>query len=396
MFLNNQSVFIWEAHTLENSSATGIIKSGNKQKAKRCLQSKGFYNLNIVSIPDVIISFPLKLDTLLSFINALILMLTSGMSLKESLEMIQLENRSMAQRYICYHLLESLHKGLSIKESFMSLANIFPAFFITIIEISEKSNQLLKGLYSSLDYYQKKQQRHQELNKITRYPKVVFTVSLILIIAVIVFIIPMFQNIYRLFGDELPLVTKILVALSKFVHQSPLYILTFLGIFIFCFTAPVVKSRNPLVRLIQKVKNNFESKEDPYVYALSMKMQLENGQALVAATKNAALCISKANHMHAEKISAILEEGYGLAYAFAKITWFPPVFSQLISTAEKAGRLALGFDQIAVFLDQQRSDRFSFWNKFLEPVMMICLGAFVLTILLAIYLPIFDLGNRVG
>jgi type II secretory pathway component PulF len=127
-----------------------------------------------------------------------------------------------------------------------------------------------------------------------------------------------------------------------------------------------------------------------------MKMQLENGQPISEATRNAADCLSAGNRFHCSVISEKLDAGCSLAEAFQSSRWFPPVYRQLLSSAEIAGQLGIGFTQISSLLEQKRSDRFAFWSKFLEPIMMILLGSLVLMVLLAIYLPIFDLGNRIG
>ncbi len=396
MIFNTQSVFLWEARTIENKPVQGILQAMSKYGAIRQLKKSGYYFLNLKQIPNGILTAPIKLDQLVGLLNDLILLLTSGLSIKESFELLQVENKRPLHKYICFQILRSLEKGYSIRQAFASLPKLFPAFFISMIEMAEHSNQLLKGFQSALSFYQEKLNHQSEIKKLTRYPKIVLSVAAVLILIVIVFIIPMFQNIYRLFGDDLPFLTQALVFVSDFIHNNyPTVSMICCGVGLF-FVVPFLKRVNPFLAVRNKVKKLMESKEDHYIYALSMKLQLENGQPLISATKNAAKSLSKGNGKHGLKIFEYLESGLGLTEAYSKSNWFPFIFARLLSTAESAGKVYLGFEQIAKYLEQKRQDRFLFWNKFIEPMLMISLGAFILMILLAIYLPIFDLGNRVG
>ncbi len=396
LLFNAKSVFIWEARTIENKPTNGVLTAVSRYGAARQLKKSGYYHLSLKQVSDRIITNPINLDQLISFLNDLILLLTSGLSIKESFELLQAENKAPLQKYICFKILRSLETGLSLKQAFASLSKLFPEFFISMIGIAEHSNQLLKGLHSAAAFYQEKLNHQLEIKKLTRYPKLVLSMAGIMILTVIIFIIPMFQNIYRLFGDDLPLLTKLLVFVSKLLHNN--YKSVFLiccGVFLF-FSLPFLKKINPILVVRSKIKRMMDSKEDPYIYALSMKLQLESGQPLITAAKNAAKSLSKDNYKNGLKIFEYLETGCGLTEAFSRSKWFPSVFTRLLSTTESAGTVYLGFDQIAKYLERKRKDRFSFWNRFIEPLLMITLGAFVLMILLAIYLPIFDLGNRVG
>lgn len=393
---NAKSVFTWEARTIENEPAKGVLQAFSKFGASKQLKKAGYYRLNMKQIPTNTLSTPLKLDQLICLLNDLILLLTSGLSIKESFELMQTENKTSLHKYICFQILCALEKGLSLKQAFASLPRLFPNFFISLIEIAEHSNELQKGLDSAVSFYQEKLNHQLEIKKLIRYPKMILSVAAVLILSVVIFIIPMFQNIYRLFGEELPVLTKILVSFSNLLRgNSPLVFMICCGIGLL-FTLPFLKKINPFIIARNKIKKTLESKEDPYIYALSMQLQLESGQPLIAAAKNSVESLSKENRFHGLKILENLESGSGLTEAFSRSRWFPDVFSKLLSTAEKAGIVHLGFDQIAKYLEQKRRDRFSYWNKFVEPTLMIFLGAFVLVILLAVYLPIFDLGNQVG
>lgn len=396
MFTNSNHFYFWKARTLEDQAKFGIIECASKSIAKKQLQEHAYFRIALTPIPSALHEKPLTTQQLLSFLNSLLLMLNAGLPIHEALELMCRENKSVWMTYVCTRLLELLQQGKSLKEALSVLTPLFPPFFLSMVHIVELSGQIREGLRSAYEFYFKQEEHARELKQIMRYPKIVLTAALMLIASVTIFIVPMFQSIYLMFGNELPLLTNILVKLSSYVHSQTLTVVALFAAVTLWFVAPACQRFNPVLALARRLGEALSSREDPYLYSLAMKMQLENGQSVSEATRNAASCLSLRNRTHCELISEKLDAGFSLAEAFQSSRWFPPIFHQLLPSAETAGQLGIGFSQISSYLEQKRNDRFAFWSKFLEPIMMLLLGTLILMVLLAIYLPIFDLGNKIG
>ncbi|MBU2511834.1 type II secretion system F family protein [bacterium] len=390
------STFYWEALTLDSATKSGSIESSSRFHAIRQLRNHGFYKIKVDQIPRKYKYSSLNENEILSLLNSLLLLLKAGIPLSEVFELAVKENRSVIQKYIFSRLSESLRRGSSLKESFSALKPLFSPFFLSMIGTIDKSGKLIQGLESLSRYYSKKQARSREIQRILRYPKIVIAVALLLTIGVIVFIIPMFENIYLLFGNDLPFLTKIMVKLSTITREYSLIVLGCGGVGIALFLLPAVRPYNPVLRLVQKVRERFQNYEDPFLYSEAMRLLLDNGIPLSTATGEAAKSMSDKNRKYGDMVSQYLEKGYSLTRAFKSVKWFPSSYYRLISSAEKAGVVVTGFEQIGLYLEQKREEQFGRWNKIIEPATMIILGCIIMVILLSIYLPIFDLGNRIG
>lgn len=390
------TTFIWCAVTLDGSSGSGTRCAEKRKDVRRYLNSRGYYRISIEAVSRDKLSSPLKHRDLTYILDSLVSILDAGISIRDAFELLSNERRSALIRYVFLDLKKSLHDGLSLEESFSSLSPMFPEFFIAMIRLCEKSGQLRQGLHDLKSFYQHQEQRRHELARILRYPKVVSLTMILLSLGIIIFIVPMFSNIYALFGDDLPVLTYGVVRVSRFFQHYSLQIL------VVCFALtgwawlPQVRYFHPAIFLTRKARAMIRSREDPYLYAHAMSLLLDSGQSVSQAAVQATACMSEKNRQYGRMLTEKLNAGLGFAESFQQLKWFPDLFLQFMKPAEQTGLLKIGFEQIYTCIDRQRTHRFEKWSRFIEPALMLILGAVTLTLLLSIYLPIFDLGNRIG
>ena len=122
--------FIWEAQTLVGMSESGIIRDASKTLAKQQLHDRGYFQIQLTPVSERIYNSALPSKETIELINSMLLMLDSGVSLLETLEMLIYEKKSIVSRYIYYRLRESLHQGSSITVAFEDLNPIFSDFFL--------------------------------------------------------------------------------------------------------------------------------------------------------------------------------------------------------------------------------------------------------------------------
>ncbi len=392
--MNN--VYIWEATTLKNISKLGVIESRSRGSAIKTLREQSFFRISLTTVPDKQLNSAMPIKGIIDILNSLTLMLGSGISIIETLELLINDRKSIVTQYVFCKLRDALHQGKSLELGFQELSPLFSDFFQSMISLCEKTGKLQDGLQALETFHQNQQNRQQEFQKLIRYPKVIFSITILLSLGVIVFIVPMFKNIYALFKGDLPILTRGMVFLSNFFQQYGMIILLLIACFFFWANLPKVRRFHPWVFVSGQVKKRFQGKEDPFLYAHAMKILLESGQPIQLATKQAAGCMSAKNQRHGFSLSKMLNAGLSFSEAFQELAWFPSIFHNYIASAEKAGLLKVGFEQVYNFLNRQREEQFAKWSRFIEPVLMLVLGTIVLAILLSIYLPIFDLGNQLG
>jgi len=131
------------------------------------------------------------------------------------------------------------------------------------------------------------------------------------------------------------------------------------------------------------------------LFSHAMKILLQSGINSLAAVKIAGTAISKTNQHNIAYLLESLNEGKSFSQSFKSSSWFAPIFFDYIAAAENTGNLRAGFDQVFQNLNRKKEEQFATWSSFIEPVVMIILGALVLAIMISIYLPLFELGNKI-
>lgn len=390
------SIYIWNAITLNGEPGYGTIRNQTKKSVCRQLHHLGYYQVRVETVPHDQLNSPLKNVDLIYFLDALVSILDAGISIAEALDLLINDRRSAITRYVFLELKTSLHEGQNLEEAFTELSPLFSEFFVAMIRLCEKSGRLRQGLHDLKSYYQHQENRRRELVRIFRYPKIVSTTILLLTFGVVVFIVPMFNNVYALFKGDLPILTRIIVGISRFVHENDLLLLAGCMTFFVWGMIPMGRAIHPWFLLSRKLNNVTRSREDPFIYAHAMALLLDSGQSVDQAAQQAMQCMSGRNQKQGQFIVERLSSGMGFAESFQGLDWFPDPFHQFLKPAEQTGLLKMGFEQIYTYIDRQRSARFEKWSRFIEPVLMLILGTITLVLLLSIYLPVFDLGNRIG
>lgn len=391
-----KKVYIWRGSTIDGEEKTGLIESITKRGAEQDLRDQNFYQLRISRVLPKTLNSQLPNDECVELISSIILLLNAGIPFLASLDWLLKEQRPVSQQYVLCRLMQSLQEGHSLSASFSHLGKQFTPFFLTMIDIAEQSDRILEGLQSLLISLKQKEQRRKELKKLLSYPKVVMLTTLLMTLGVIGLIIPMFKNIYLLFEDDLPIFTKLFLFLSDGLHQNLVETAVVAGFLISWPFLPLLREFNPLLHLKKRFTQWTQSAEDLFLYSQAVYKMLESGIPLKFTMERSALCLSPKNLVFGHEISSKLDAGFSLSRAFSESRWFPRVFHRIIASSEKAGHLAKGFHHICIYLEQKREESFQRWQKLIEPCMMLFLGGLVLMILLAVYLPIFDLGNRLG
>ncbi|MFH2131187.1 MAG: type II secretion system F family protein [bacterium] len=391
-----ETVYLWKAITLKGMQGDGIITCTSKRRAWSQLNRQGYYQIELDGVPGDQLRSALDSQNLIYILDSFTAILDAGISIIEALELLISDRKSIIVRYVFLTLRSALHNGKSLEDGFAEMVPLFSTFFIAMIRLCEKSGKLRQGLRDLKTYYQHQENRRQELLRIFRYPKVISGMILLMSVGVIVFIVPMFSNVYALFKDDLPILTLMMVKLSRFSHQHTIPILATIAGITAWSIMPVIRGFHPWIILRQRLRKALQSREDPFLYAHAMSLLLESGQSVNQAAKEAAACMSQKNRKHGQMLTQKLNSGLGFSEAFQHSHWFPRSFYRFIAPAEKTGLLKLGFEQVYTYIDRRRQTQFEKWSKFMEPLLMMILGMVTLTLLLSIYLPIFELGNRIG
>jgi type IV pilus assembly protein PilC len=333
-----------------------------------------------------------------SFYLELSSMLKAGVDIRTSLELIKNEYKKKSQKNIFEKILDKIVAGSTLSEALKD-SDKFTVYEYFTIQIGEETGKLTEVIKELALFYNKRIKQKRQIIGALAYPVMVLLVAFGAIFFMVTYVVPMFSDIFKRSGDDLPAVTRLVIALSDFSKQ-------YIGLLLLSSTAFVVicywqRNRSWLRHvcsglvlrlpvwgtLIQKI----------YIgrFAHTMGMLLASQIPILQAIHLAKQII---NFYPFEKALTDIEEaiaiGTPLHLSMKEHTIFPPKLIAITKVGEEVNQLAYFFNQLS---DQYAGDiehQTSLLSKFIEPFIIIILGVIVGIILIAMYLPLFKLGSQ--
>lgn len=263
-----------------------------------------------------------------------------------------------------------------------------------MIKVSQATGNLESGLKDCLEFYKKIQVRRKKLKEILSYPLMVLSFTILLVFLILFAIIPMFEGIYKSYGDDLPLLTKIVVFLSNGLRNNYLEIATLVVILLLLKKFSKQKWLSPL-SLLNYFGNKLQHQLlDPFFFAYAINILLINAITLDSALKTASEMLTETNRKKATKIFELLHKGKTFCEACKEIDFYWKYFSIFLTTAEKYGNLALGFTNIYKYWDQKFDSNLKIITQISHFLIISLAALIILIIFLSVYLPIFEINTR--
>jgi general secretion pathway protein F len=278
---------------------------------------------------------------------------------------------------------------------------VFFELYRTLVAAGEASGQLPRVLSKLSDYLEERQQLRARLSLALIYPSIVLGVALVVVGALLVYVLPQVVQVFQHAHQQLPLLTRALIAFSGFLQAT-------WGLWIALFVAAAVALRLALRRprsrtaihrylwrapLIGRVLRHLDAARLAATLSILVGSRVPILQSLEAGTGVMTLIPMREALASAARG---VREGMPLARALGATKAFPPVMVHLIASGEASGRLDEALERAA---RQQQNDiaiRLAAFTALFEPAMILFMGGVVLTIVLAILLPIFQLNSLIG
>ncbi|MFA8344329.1 MAG: type II secretion system F family protein [Rhodothermaceae bacterium] len=335
--------------------------------------------------------------------NRLLGLLTiSNIPIIDSIELIlkQLTNENF--KTVVKDILSSLKSGKSLSASFKRHNNLFSDIYIANLIVAEETGNLSDVLFE----YNKFEEKFEELtNKITqaaRYPLFVIVVSAAVILFMLLFLIPTLKSLFLNSKSQIPAITDFLLSISNYLQDNYLFIIiaVIAGLF-FCnrmIKTPYFKeniSDKLLIKL--PVISSIYLKNVLARFSLSMSILLRNNVTLVEALKYSKNITD--NSIFRTDINLIIKDllkGNKLTQRIQKSVFFDYTFTKLLSAGEESAELENVFSLISDFYTKEFDNDLNKITSLIEPVLILFVGVIVAVILIAMYLPMFELIDHLG
>ena len=394
-------VFTYSAIDKNGRAFTDEIKTESLEKARLQLKIKKVHVISIKeksAVPFFKAKKKVKKTEIFFFTRQLSFLLDAGVSLIQSLEMCIDSSNSPELKEILSQTIYQLKAGRSLSNCLKLRSDIFDDFYVNMVVCAEETGMLDQILKDLADYMEKAEQIRSRVKSAMMYPITVLLISFLIIAGLIVFIVPRFSNMY---GDKaLPVLTQALVSLSDIMRSNPLPILgTLLGVPLLIYQYIRTKQGRKHFRSFLRVMPLFGKIQ----YQAAMVRFFRSFHSLLKAGVNFldALNVSSriANHVTVERgikvAKEYVTEGKGFSKGLLASGSFPPLVSQMARIGEESGKMEKSFEKLTVYYEDILNNLISGLIKMIEPLMMVFLGIIVGTIILALYLPVFNMGELI-
>ncbi|MDZ7279480.1 protein transport protein HofC [Pantoea eucrina] len=337
----------------------------------------------------------------IDFVRQLATLLKAGLPLAESLLLLAEGHPHAGWRVLLKALQQQVMTGLPFSQSLQQWPQIFPPLFAALMQVGELTGQLDECCRQLAQQQTKQQFLRQKVMKALRYPFFILLVALAVSAGMLLFVLPEFVAVYASFDAPLPAFTAVVMSLSALLQHAALP-LTVVLIMLVVGGLQVYRRSTRWQKRLQRGVLRI-----PWLSMLWRGGQLSQIFAILQLTQRAGLTllhslqaveVTLLSALWRESVSALQQHiaaGMPMHQALAQDELFTPLCKQLIRVGEEAGALDVMFARLAEWHEVQTLARADNLAAALEPAMMIVIGGIVGTLVIAMYLPVFGLGDAI-
>jgi len=396
--------FKWKGKNKTGNSLRGNIDAISEQSAILKLRQQGLIPVSLKPTTEKRkITLPIKRKVnqkeLMTSTKQLFVMLKSGVSLTKSIDVLANQQKNAKFAEILRDVKKNIEEGLSFADALRKHKNVFPPLYTSTVEAGEMGGNLDESLENIAALLERSLTLKRKIKGALAYPVIVSIVAIAVIILILVKVIPTFAGIYQSAGMHLPLPTTIIINISMFVRKAFLPII--LGIIALVIVIKLLHKRNERARkfidnvllhlpLFGKLINKGIVARLSTTISSLVKGGLPLLEAINIAVKTAG------NKVIEDALSSIrdkIRKGETVANAFSQAHIFEPMVVQMISVGEETGALDEMLENVSRFYEAEVDDTVKNLTSIMEPVMIVVLGGIIGFIVIAMYLPIFKLGE---
>lgn len=402
-------LYVYRARTAAGKTVKGKLHASTQAAATAAVTAQGLTplwvkdNASLGLNRELDISFlerKPKLKDLAISSKQLAVMIGSGVTLLRALEIIaqQTENATLRQAFA--EVKREVGEGSSLSAALERRTKVFPTIMVNLVKVGEAGGFLDEAFESIADNFESELRLQQKVTAAMAYPIVVMCVAIVSVIAMLVFVVPIFENLFSGFGADLPLPTKILVGLSRSaVFWAPLLVVVVGGLSYWY-------SRHKRDENVRRVVDTFKLKV-PIFGLLFQKIAIARFSRNLAVMLNSGVPMLQAiglvakvsNNWVVEKAlmdaESSVRHGRPFAQPLAQHEVFPPMVTQMVSVGEDSGALDTMLTSIAEFYDREVETAADQLTSMIEPLLIVFVGVVIGGMVVALYLPIFNMSTAI-
>jgi len=400
------STYVFKAIDLTGGKARGEVEADSKQAVSDQLKQRGLIVLDIAdkhSSREIEFQFMkrVKANDLAIFSRQLSTMISSGMSILRALYVLeeQTDDKYLTETIVAVR--KDVEAGLPLSDSMARHPKVFNPLFVAMTQAGEMGGVLEDALVRVANQLQKDAALRRQIKSAMVYPCLVIFFAVGVMMALVAFLVPVFEGVFKEFGGELPKLTQVSVLMSKVVT----------GYWWLMFSSTAVA----IVAFVKWKKTSWGRKQwDHFRLHVPMKIGSIVQQIAVARWSRtlASLTAAGVPLLQALEITgrtggnvaveeamdgviASVKRGGTIAAPLAQAPIFPAMVTHMVGVGEETGALDAMLDRVAEFYEEQVEASVKALTSILEPIMIVVIGSIVGFIVISMYLPLFEVYNHI-
>ena len=397
-----ESDFKWEGTDRKGNKIKGQMSGPGEAFVKLQLRKQGVTPTRVQKIFTIGSGKkPITGQEIAIFSRQMSTMMKAGVPLVQSLELVGRGNENKSMTEMILGVKGHIEAGLPFAEALAKYPRQFDDLYINLVEAGEKSGALEALLDKIATYKEKTESIKKKVKKALTYPAAVVVVAFVVTGILLYFVIPQFESLFTGFGADLPAFTKMVVGLSKFVQEYwwALALVPVAGFFAFKeahFRSANFRRFLDRMSLKAPLFGEILYKSAVARFARTLSTMFAAGVPLVEAMDSVAKAAG--NIVYTEGIMKMKDQvstGTQLQLTMAQSNLFPAMAIQMIGIGEESGSLDAMCAKVADFYEEEVDAMVDSLASLMEPMIMAVLGVLVGGLVVAMYLPIFKLGQAI-
>ena len=400
-------VFEWQGKTLKGEMRSGVSRAESEAMLRAILRRDGVIVTKSSAKKDVAKRDKFNPKKKISAINVVLFtrqlstMITSGLPLVQALDILanQIEDKDL--RGIVREIKEKIESGSRFADALRDYPQCFDPLYVNLVVAGEEGGMLDTVLSRLAVYMEKSVKLIKKVKSAMIYPISIIVVAIGVVMVLLIFVIPVFEGMFKEMGGALPAPTQIVVNLSRLVKSTIHYMIgaLILAVFLFRRYYKTEDGRRKIDRLVLKI---------PIFGVLAIKASVARVTRTLATLLSSGVAILESlvivakvagNKVVEEALivaRARISEGKSMSEPLQESGVFPPMVVQMIQVGESTGALDSMLNKVADFYEEDVDNLVTNLTAMMEPMIMMFLGVILGGLIIAMYLPIFKLGSAVG
>jgi len=400
------STYAFKAIDFTGAKATGEVEAESKQVVSDQLKQRGLIVLDIVdkqSSREIELGFMkrVKANELAVFSRQLATMIASGMSILRALYVLEEQTESQFLQETIVAVRKDVEAGLSLSDSMARHPKVFSPLFVAMTQAGEMGGLLEDSLLRVADQLQKDASLRRQIRSAMIYPILVIVFAVGVMMALVAFLVPVFEGVFKQFGGKLPAITQVSVLLSHMVTGYWwLMFATFAGVVIAFLKWKKSSWGRPQW-------DRFRLRVPMKIGTIVQQIAVARWSRTLASLTGAGVPLLQALEITGKTggnivveeamdgVIASVKRGGTIAAPLAAAPIFPAMVTHMVGVGEETGALDTMLEKVAEFYEDQVEASVKALTSILEPVMIIVIGAIVGFIVISMYMPLFSVYNNI-